>query len=350
MNRLWVRLWLGIMGAFVGFVVSFEVAEVALTLAGTIFRGLSENETVVVVASNVVGLVLSALFAALIAWRLARPLSAVSKAARLFAEGDLSARARLLPGQGRYERRWGGEAIRLVDDFNAMAASLERLEAERQATTAAIAHELRTPLAVLQARLAALRDGIFALDAREVQLLAQQTDLLARLVEDLRTLSLAEAGKLTLNLHTCNLAALVRDVVESFEPRAAAKGVRLEVRAEEATLMGDAPRLRQVVGNLLDNALRFAPERSSVEVTLRTDQVGVSLLVRDTGPGLSESDRVRVFERFYRADAERSGSGLGLAIVKSLVELHGGRVEAMNAPEGGALFRVSLLSFSTGEV
>ena len=303
-----------------------------------------------VVASNVVGLVLSALFAALIAWRLARPLSAVSKAARLFAEGDLSARARLLPGQGRYERRWGGEAIRLVDDFNAMAASLERLEAERQATTAAIAHELRTPLAVLQARLAALRDGIFALDAREVQLLAQQTDLLARLVEDLRTLSLAEAGKLTLNLHTCNLSALVRDVVESFEPRAAAKGVRLEVRAEEATLMGDAPRLRQVVGNLLDNALRFAPERSSVEVTLRTDQVGVSLLVRDTGPGLSESDRVRVFERFYRADAERSGSGLGLAIVKSLVELHGGRVEAMNAPEGGALFRVSLLSFSTGEV
>lgn len=342
MNRLWVRLWLGIMGAVVGLVVSFEIAEVAMTLAGTVFRSLRENETALIVWSNVVGFVLSALFAALIAWRLAQPLSAVSKAARQFAEGDLSARARLLPGQGRYERRWGGEAIRLVDDFNAMAASLERLEAERQATTAAIAHELRTPLAVLQARLAALRDGVFVLDAREVQLLAQQTDLLAQLVEDLRTLSLAEAGKLTLNLHTCDLSALVKDVVESFEPRAAAKGVRLEVRAEAATLIGDGARLRQVVANLLDNALRFTPGAGSVEVRLQTDQVGMSLLVRDTGPGLGEGTQARVFERFYRADADRSGSGLGLAIVRSLVELHGGRVEAMNAPEGGAVFQVSL--------
>ncbi len=342
MNRLWVRLWLGIMGAFVGFIVSFEVAEVPVALAGRVFSGLSENETAVLVVSNVGGIVLSALFAALIAWRLARPLSAVSRAARLFAEGDLSARARLLPGQGRNERRWGGEAIRLVEDFNVMAASLERLETERQATTAAIAHELRTPLAVLQARLAALRDGVFALDAREVHLLAQQTELLARLVEDLRTLSLAEAGKLTLYPHTCNLSALVKDVVESFEPRAAAKGVRLEVRAEEVTLIGDAARLRQVVANLLDNALRFTPETGSVEVALQMDQAGVSLRVRDTGPGFGEGDRARVFERFYRADADRSGSGLGLAIVKSLVELHGGRVEAMNAPGGGAVFRVSL--------
>lgn len=341
MNRLWVRLWLGIMGAFVGFGVSFEVAEVAMTLAGTVFRGLRENETAVLVWSNVVGVLLSALLAALIAWRLAQPLSAVSKAARWFAEGDLSARAWLPPGQWRNERRWGGEAVRLVDDFNAMAASLERLEAERQVTAAAIAHELRTPLAVLQARLAALRDGVFALDAREVRLLAQQTDLLARLVEDLRTLSLAEAGKLTLYPHTCDLSALVKDVVESFEPRAAAKGVRLEVRAEEATLVGDAARLRQVVANLLDNALRFTPEAGSVEVTLQMDEVGVILLVRDTGPGFGESDRARMFERFYRADADRSGSGLGLAIVRSLVELHGGRVEAMNAPGCGALLRVS---------
>jgi len=348
-NQLWVRLWLGIMGAFVGFVISFEIAEIVTTLAGTVFRGLREHEATVTVWSNVVGLLLSTLFAALIAWRLAKPLSAVSRAARLFAEGDLSARARLLPGQGRNEHRWGGEAVRLVDDFNVMAASLERLEAERQVTTAAIAHELRTPLAVLQARLTALRDGVFAFDAREVHLLAQQTEQLARLVEDLRTLSLAEAGKLTLYPHTCNLSALVKDVVESFEPRAAAKGVRLVVCAEEATLMGDAARLRQVVANLLDNALRFTPESGSVEVTLRTDQAGVTLRVQDTGPGMSEDAQVRVFERFYRVNADRSGSGLGLAIVKSLVELHGGRVEAMNAPGGGALFQVLLPLVSTGK-
>jgi len=194
----------------------------------------------------------------------------------------------------------------------------------------------------LQARLAALRDGVFALDAREVQLLAQQTDLLARLVEDLRTLSLTEAGKLTLNLHTCDLSALVKDVVEGFEPRAAAKGIRLEVCAQEATLIGDAARLRQSVANLLDNALRFTPEAGSVAVALQTGQAGVSLLVRDTGPGIAKGTQAQVFERFYRADADRSGSGLGLAIVRSLVELHGGRVEAMNAPEGGAVFQVSL--------
>lgn len=114
--------------------------------------------------------------------------------------------------------------------------------------------------------------------------------------------------------------------------------------------MGDAARLRQVVEDLLDNALRFTPESGSVKVTLQTDQAGVSLLVWDTSLGPSEGDRVTVFERFYCAHAERSSSGLGLAIVKSLVELHGGQIEAMNAPEGGALFRVSLPSFSTREV
>ena len=226
MNRLWVRLWLGIMGALVGLAISLEVA---VTLAEAVFRGLGENEIALIVVSNVLGVLLSALFAALTAWRLAQPLSTVSQAARLFAEGDLSARARLLPGRWRNERRFGGEATRLVDDFNAMAASLERLEAGRQATAAVIAHELRTPLAMLQARPAALRDGVFAFDAREVQRLVQQTDLLARLVEDLRTLSLAKAGKLTLHPHTCNLSALVNDVVESFRPHAAAKGIRLMV-------------------------------------------------------------------------------------------------------------------------
>ena len=338
MNRLWVRLWLGIMGAFAGFVVSFEVAEVTTTLAGTIFRDLHQNETAVIIWSNVVGLLLSALLAALIAWRLARPLSAVSKAARLFAEGDLSARARL---PARRPNRGEGEAIRLLHDFNVMAASLEWLEAERQVTTAAIAHELRTPLAVLQARLAALRDGVFALDLGEIRLLVRQTDLLARLVEDLRHLSLADAGRLELDLGEFDLSALIDDVVAGFELRATSQGVQLEVCAPEATLSGDAARLRQVVTNLLDNALRFTPRAGCVTLTVTTTEADVTLLVRDTGPGLAELE-ARVFERFYRANAEASGSGLGLAIVKSFVELHGGRVDAENAPEGGAVFRVLL--------
>lgn len=331
------RFGFALSGALAGLVLSFLAAMI---LAEIILQepGESRLESGVIVWGVLGDSLLGALLVALIAWRLAQPLLAVSRAARLVAEGQLGARA---PLPRRRFRRLGG-ASRLIEDFNTMAAALERLEAERQATTAIIAHELRTPLAVLQARLAALRDGVFALDDREVQLLIQQTELLARLVEDLRTLSLAEAGKLTLDVRPCDLSALVRDVVESFEPRAVTQGIGLEVCAQEATLRGDAARLRQVVANLVDNALRFTPEGGSVEVTLRTDEAGVTLLVRDTGPGLGEGTQARVFERFYRADAERSGSGLGLAIVRSLVELHGGRVEAMNAPGGGALFRVSL--------
>ncbi len=330
------------MSAFVGLVISFEAAKL---IARVLFRGLSESqiEAAVLTWGTIGGGLFSALLAALIAWFLARPLSAVSRAARQVAGGNLNARALLRtgarrgPGRGRSD-----EAARLMYDFNAMAASLERLESERQATTATIAHELRTPLAVLQARLAALRDGVFTLDLQEVHLLAQQTDLLARLVEDLRHLSLADAGKLELDLHDCDLAALIEDVVAGFKPRTEAKGVTLEVCAEAATLNGDAVRLRQVLTNLLDNALKFTPEEGCVTVTLKANEKGAILSVRDTGPGLADSTQARVFERLYRADADHAGSGLGLSLVRSLVELHGGRVEAANAPEGGAVFRVSL--------
>ena len=343
MNRIWVGVWLGIMGAFVGLLVSFELAEALTTLAGTIFRGFGENETAMLIWGNLGGLLLSVLFAAFIAWRLAKPLSEVSSAARQVAGGDLSARAKLPFGQRLWPwNRQNGEATRLLDDFNAMAASLERLERERQATTAAIAHELRTPLAVLQARLAALGDGVFALDMDEISLLAQQTDLLARLVEDLRNLSLADAGELELTFAPCDLAALTKDAVAGFEPRARAKGVKLEVCAEAAPLQGDAARLRQVITNLLDNALKFTPRTGCISVAVKTEGAHVSLRVQDTGPGLSEAVTARVFERFYHPGAHASGSGLGLAVVKLLVEHHGGQIAATNAPEGGAVFQVSL--------
>lgn len=343
MNRIWVSLWLGIMGAFVGLLLSFELAQAVTTLAGTVFRGLGENETALLIWGNLGGIFLSLLLAAFIAWRLAKPLSEVSRAARQVAGGDLSARAKLPFRQRRGPwNRQNAEATRLLYNFNAMAASLERLETERQATTAAIAHELRTPLAVLQARLAALQDGVFTLDLAEINLLSQQTDLLTRLVEDLRNLSLADAGELELTFAPCDLAALARDVVAGFEPRAEAKGVRLEVCIEEALLVGDAARLRQVITNLLDNALKFTPQGGCITVTVKTVEAGVSLRVRDTGLGLTEAVKARIFERFYSLDTGASGSGLGLAIVKLLVELHGGQVAVTNASEGGAVFQVSL--------
>ena len=331
MNRIWVHLWLAFVGVLVSFGLLFQVA-----------KGLASffiGEAAVPLWGSLGGSFFAVLLAAFIARRLAKPLSEVSRAAHQVARGDLSTRAEL----PRESQRQNGEVVRLLYDFNAMAASLERLERERQATTAAIAHELRTPLAVLQARLAALGDGVFALDMGEISLLAQQTDLLARLVEDLRNLSLADAGELELTFAPCDLAALTKDAVAGFEPRARAKGVRLEVCAEAAPLQGDAARLRQVVTNLLDNALKFTPQTGCISVAVKMEEAHVSLRVQDTGPGLSEAVAARVFERFYHPDAHTSGSGLGLAVVKLLVEHHGGQIAATNAPEGGAVFRVVLL-------
>lgn len=333
MNRIWVSLWLGIMGVLVGFCILFQVAK---SLAA-----LVTGEAAAPIWGSLAGIIFAMMLAALIARSLAQPLSEVSEAARRVAGGDLSARARLPAIRRRGRRNWqDDETTRLLSDFNVMASALEQLEAERQATTAAIAHELRTPLAVLQARLAALQDGLFALSLDEISLLRQQTDLLARLVEDLRHLSLADAGKLRLSLEHCDLAAVVRNVVEGFEPRALVKGIKLELQAEEALLSGDPTRLRQVITNLLDNALKITPPAGRISIAVGARGSGVSLRVQDTRPGIAEAVKTRVFERFYHSDTDNTGSGLGLAIVKQLVELHGGSVRVMNAPEGGAVFEV----------
>ena len=241
------------------------------------------------------------LFAAFIAWRLAKPLSEVSSAARQVAGGDLSARAKLPFGQRLWPwNRQNGEATRLLDDFNAMAASLERLEHERQATTAAIAHELRTPLAVLQARLAALGDGVFALDMGEIGLLAQQTDLLARLVEDLRNLSLADAGELELTFAPCDLAALTEDAVAGFEPRARAKGSQARGLRRSGTLAGR----------------RSAAPPSHYELARQRAEVyapsGLYQRRRKNGRGTRKLARPR-----YRPRVQRSGCGSSLRAVLS---------------------------------
>ena len=336
MNRIWLRLWLAILAAFWGLLIFSEIASLPTTLGAQLLS--NDNETLLLVVDGLGTLLYTTLFAALLAWYLARPLVALSNAARQVAEGDLSARVGI---QKRPLGLQSGEVNRLLYDFNAMATSLERLETERLATTAAIAHELRTPIAVLRARLAALRDGVFELDKDELPLLIQQTDLLARLVDDLRYLSLAEAGKLELNLAPCDVSVLVKEVAESFEPRAAAQDVKLDTTLESAVVVCDEVRLRQVVSNLLDNALKFTPRAGTLTLTTKASPKGATLSVRDTGPGFAEGEEKRVFERFHHGESS-SGSGLGLAIVKTLVELHGGRVEAMNVPEGGALVRLFL--------
>lgn len=279
----------------------------------------------------------SALLAFLLSRRLARPILAVSAAAAGMARGDLSIRAPVLNGER--------ELAELADNFNAMADNLQALETERRQAVADIAHELRTPLAIMQARLDALEDGVYTLNVDQVTLLSEQTQQLTRLVDDLRTLTLAEAGRLSLHTEALDLTRLTAGVVRDLEDRAGARGVTLSLDAPSPTpLRADAGRVRQIAVNLLENALQHAAGR--VQASVVTEGGSALLHVDDDGPGIPEGSREAVFTRFLRLDSSRTrgtgGSGLGLAIVQELAQAHGGSAQAGQGPLGGARFTVRL--------
>jgi len=271
----------------------------------------------------------------LLARQIAGPVRALTTAARRLGAGDLDQR---VPVRSRRD-----ELGELAEAFNSMAEAVGRQEMLRRQMAADIAHELRTPLAVIQANLEAMLDGIRPLSAEEVADVHRETQLLSRLVTDLRDLSLAETGQLPLQKELTDLSALVRTSVGRFSSRAEEKGVRLVVEAAEDPPRADVDpdRVAQVLGNLLDNALRHTPPGGEVVVRLQPgaqrDEVRVT--VRDTGSGIPEEHLPNVFERFYRADRARArtggGSGIGLAVVKQLVEAHGGRVWAESRPGEG---------------
>ncbi len=362
MSRLWVRLLFSMLA--VGFVAgigqwfvmgylvyafSNNVSKTDTNTMSAILQkaiqkvSLSDSEAWILIAFAFASVIVALFSAILVSSRIARPLWAVSKAAQQVAEGEWTARASV----HKRAMRGNSETARLVRNFNTMADSLERLEVERTASVAAIAHELRTPLTVLRGRLEAIRDGVLELDSAESSLLVQQVELLSRLVNDLRTLSLAEAGKLSLQLETTDLAGLTRSIVSSFEARAGEKSVRLEVATpDQLEVKLDPNRYHQVLGNLLENALRHTPEDGFVRVNLEARELSAELTVRDSGVGIPIDAIEQIFERFYRVDSSRNrasgGSGLGLAIVRAVVEAHGGIILARNAQGGGAEFRVSL--------
>lgn len=285
--------------------------------------------------------------AAAIAGRIARPITAVSRAAERVAGGDLSARVTAEPTRGR---RPPDEVALLARSFDAMAAELERSERQRRTLVADVAHELRTPVAVLRGRLEAMLDGVLPLERSEVARLHRQSELLARLVEDLRVLSLADDARLELDLQEVDLVALAREVLVSFDARARGAGVRLEFAAAPDQLRQriDRHRLAQVLTNLIDNGLRVTPAGGAVGVEVVATPGGSRVVVRDDGPGLPAGDPERLFERFYRPEESRTratgGSGLGLPIARTLVAAHGGRLYAEPGDGGGARFVVELES------
>lgn len=276
----------------------------------------------------------AALLATFIAYRrLARPVSELLEGAERIGEGDYDARV----------RPTGPRAVRTLGTaFNDMAQRLDASEQSRRRFLADVTHELRTPLTVLQGEVEAQLDGIHPRDDEHLVILRDQTHTLERLVEDLRTLALGDAGRLTLHRELVPVQVLVEDAVAAIAASANSRDVRVETRSTTRVEIDvDRVRIGQVLGNLLTNAVRHTP--SGGTVTIEATEVGssaVAIVVADTGPGLGESPE-QVFDRFH-ASADSGGSGLGLTIARQLVEAHGGTLDAANAPSGGATFTVRL--------
>jgi two-component system sensor histidine kinase BaeS len=227
--------------------------------------------------------------------------------------------------------------------FNTMTARLEADEAQRRRLLADVSHELRNPLAIVQGNLEALIDGVYPADQAHLEPILDETRILARLIEDLRTLSLAEAGTLALHREPSDIGVLVTDVADSFRVRATAAGATLEteVAANLPVLEIDPIRIREVVSNLVDNALRYVSGGGKVTISARSVDASIEITVADDGPGIPAELLPTIFERFAKS-AESRGSGLGLAIARAIVEAHGGSIAAESRPGAGTRIRLTL--------
>lgn len=290
-------------------------------------------------SSSLVALIAAGLAGLWTAERITRPLVRLRNAAQRFDLRDLSQR---VPVEGN------DEIADLAQAFNHMGDRLEREEKARRQLLADVAHELRHPLAVLQGRLELMQDGAVPLDQEALMPLQDEVIRLTRLVGDLRDLSLAEVGQLSLHPAPISVPSLLEALLANLEPVAAAKEISLTSEVAEGlpAVEGDYDRIRQVLVNLVSNALHYTPQGGEVRVKAWREGAGVIITVCDTGPGIAPEDLPHLFERFYRADKSRSratgGSGLGLAIVRSLVELHGGRVAVDSELGKGTCFTVWL--------
>lgn len=281
----------------------------------------------------------AALISLLIVRYVTLPVGRLRRAAAAVAGGDLSARV---------EATSSDELGELANSFNHMAESLARQEAVRRTLMQDIAHELRTPLTVMQGTLEALQDGVLEPTPERLESCRQEVALLSRLVDDLRDLSLAEAGQLRLHKMAVDLLPFLERAVATHQAQARQRGVSLSLATSlpAAPVEADLQRLDQVVGNLLSNALRHTPQGGSITVSVSKDGHRAVVSVADTGGGIPPEELPRVFDRFYRGDPSRSratgGSGLGLSIVKGLVEMHGGQVWAESTVGQGSRFSFSL--------
>jgi signal transduction histidine kinase len=271
--------------------------------------------------------------------RILAPVKALTAAARQFGKGDFSQRV---------DFRGKGEVNELAQSFNSMADNLERNERLRRNMVADIAHELRTPLSNLRGYLEAIVDGVVKPDDDAIRSLNEEASSLSRLVDDLQEVSLADAGEIKLIIQPEEISRLIHEVVIALQPKATGRGLTIAAKlpAGLPLLNIDSHRIKQVLHNLLENAIAHTDRGGSITVTAREQDNHVFVSVADTGEGIPEKDLPLIFERFYRVDKSRAratgGSGLGLTIARRLVEAHGGTIEVQSQPGRGSIFTFAI--------
>ncbi len=280
-----------------------------------------------------VGIFVILVFAGRAFRRTASPIGDLMEAADRIADGDYSARV---------DERGFRQIRTLVRAFNNMSARLQATDEERRNLLADVTHELRTPLTVIQGNLEGLLDGVYPRDDAHLSPILEETRLLSRLIDDLRTLALAESGALVLQKERTDLGALSGEIIASFRAQADEAGVNMIAETDSGLMIDiDPARIRQVLENLIANALRYTPRGGTVRVKSSSERERALIAVSDTGAGIPSEDLARVFNRFYKSRESR-GTGLGLAIAKNIVAAHGGEIGAESEVGKGTTIRFTL--------
>ena len=278
-----------------------------------------------------IGAVIALLLGVFLSRTLTRPIRELTQATHAVSEGDLSQQVPV---------RSNDELGELAQAFNTMSSELSRSVNARKQMTADIAHELRTPLSLILGHAEAVHDGVLPPTRENFEIIREEAARLEHLVNDLRILSLADAGELSIHPQTVEPERLIQDIASAYQYQAQRKNSRLmlDIAPPLSPIEVDSGRMTQVLTNILDNALRYSPEGGTIILSVKEMKNQVEFAIQDSGPGLNPEDLDRVFDRFYRTDASRQrdgGSGLGLAIAKSIVQAHGGQIMAKSAPGQG---------------
>mgnify|MGYP000651514364 FL=1 len=271
--------------------------------------------------------------------RMSMPLDDLLDASNKVADGDYSVRV---------EAKGPPEIYSLMQAFNSMTERLQVNDSQRRAMLADVSHELRTPITVIQGNVEGIIDGMYPADEMRLKSILEETQVLSRLVDDLRTMALAESGSLQLKREPTNLPQLVREVLAGFDTQADEKELDIGLAlADVEEILVDPLRIREVLGNILSNALRYTPARGNVQIGLTGSGSGeersVLVFVQDSGPGIESADLPHIFERFYKS-SDSGGMGLGLSIAKYIVEAHGGKIWAESQTGQGTKISFTLPS------